>query len=120
MFADHPSIPSPEITHAAVAGDGSLDTKAGITPVSLSIPTSERCVQSSRQLVTRERPFAMRIVYATSGLRAGPHLLWLAMVGLLGWLHRDRLAGLKARIVERLTRTTDPTEAPVVDAAPPF
>ena len=120
MFVEHPSIPSPEVTHAAVAADGSLDTKAGITPVSLSIPTSERYVQSSRQLVTKERPFAMRIVYVTSNLLAGLHLLWLALVGLLGWLHRDRLAGLKARIIERLTRQPDPTAAPVADATPPF
>ena len=91
-----------------------------ITPVSLSIPTSERYVQSSRQLVTKERPFAMRIVYVTSALLTMLQLTWLAMVGLLAWLHRDRLAGLRARIVERLTRTPDPTAAPVVDAAPPF
>jgi hypothetical protein len=120
MFVEHPMVPSPEITHAAVAADGSLDTKAGITPVSLSIPTSERYVQSSRQLVTKERPFAMRIVYITSNLVTGLHLAWLFMAGILGWLHRDRLAGLKARFIERLTRRPDPTAAPVADAAPPF
>ena len=91
-----------------------------ITPVSLSIPTSERYVQSSRQLVTKERPFAMRILYITSNLITGLHLGWLFMVGLLGFLHRDRLAGLKARIIERITRQPDPTAAPVADAAPPF
>jgi hypothetical protein len=120
MFVEHPQIPSPEITHAAVAADGSLDTKAGITPVSLSLPTSERYVQSSRQLVTKERPFAMRIVYITQGLVTGLQLAWLFMFGILGWLHRDRLAGLRARIVERLTRQPDPTATPVADAAPPF
>lgn len=120
MFVDRPTVPTPEITHAAVAADGTLDTKAGITPVSLSIPTSERYVQSSRQLVTKERPFAMRVFYVTSNLLAALQLLWLVMVGLLGWLHRDRLALLKARIFERLTRTPDPTVAPVADATPPF
>ena len=120
MFVDHPQIPSPEITHAAVAADGSLDTKAGITPVSLSLPTSEHYVQSSRQLVTKERPFEMRIVYMTQTLVTGLHLAWLFMFGMLGWLHRDRLAGLRARIIERLTRRPDPTAAPVPDAAPPF
>jgi len=120
MFADHPSVPTPEITHAAVAADGTLDTKAGITPVSLSIPTSERYVQSSRQLVTKERPFAMRIVYVTNGLLAALQLAWLAMVAALAWLHRDRLADLKVRLVERLTRTPDPTAAPIADATPPF
>jgi len=77
-------------------------------------------VQSSRQLVTKERPFAMRVLYVTSNLLAALQLVWLVMVGLLGWLHRDRLALLKARIVERLTRTPDPTVAPVADATPPF
>jgi hypothetical protein len=120
MFVDHPQVPSPEITHAAVAADGSLDTKAGITPVSLSIPTSERYVQSSRQLVTKERPFAMRIVYITQNLVTGLQLAWLFMLAALGWLHRDRLAGLRARIIERLTRRPDPTVAPVADATPPF
>jgi hypothetical protein len=120
MLVERPSIPTPEITHAAVAADGSLDTKAGITPVSLSIPTSERYVQSSRQLVTKERPFAMRVVYVTSSLLTGLQLLWLALVGLLGWHHRDRLSALRARIVDRLTRRPDPTMAPVPDAAPPF
>lgn len=120
MFVDHPQIPTPEITHAAVAADGSLDTKAGITPVSLSLPTSEHYVQSTRQLVTKERPFAMRIVYVTQDFVTSLHLAWLFMVGLLGWLHRDRLAGLRARIIERLTQTPDPTAAPVADAAPPF
>lgn len=120
MFADHPSLPTPEMTHAAIAPDGSLDTKAGITPVSLSMPTSERYVRSSRQLVTRERPFAMRIVYITQGLVTGLELGWLFLVGMLGWLHRDRLAGLRRRIIERLTRRPDPTAAPVADASPPF
>lgn len=120
MFVDHPQIPTPEITHAAVAADGSLDTKAGITPVSLSLPTSEHYVQSTRQLVTKERPFAMRIVYVTQDFVTSLHVAWLFMVGLLGWLHRDRLAGLRARIIERLTQTPDPTAAPVADAAPPF
>jgi hypothetical protein len=120
MFVERPQIPSPEITHAAVAADGSLDTKAGITPVSLSLPTSERYVQSSRQLVTKERPFSMRILYITQNLVTGLHLAWLFMLGMLGWLHRDRLAGLRARFVERLTRRADPTVAPIPDAAPPF
>jgi hypothetical protein len=120
MLVERPQIPTPEITHAAVAADGSLDTKAGITPVSLSIPTSERYVQSSRQLITKQRPFAMRIVYVTSGLLAFLQVGWLAMAGMLAWLHRDRLAGLRASIIERLTRRPDPTVAPIADAAPPF
>lgn len=123
LFADHPQLPSPEITHAAVAADGSLDTKAGITPVSLSMPTSDHYVQSSRQLVTKERPFEMRILFITQGLVTGLHLVWFVLFGMLGWLHRDLLAGLRARVIERLMRRPDPTAVPAVpvaDAAPPF
>ena len=120
MFIAYPQIPSPEITHAAVAADGSLDTKAGITPVSLSLPTSERYVQSSRQLVTKERPFAMRILYVTHNFVTALQLGWFFMLAMLGWLHRDHLAGLRARVIARLTRRADPTAVPVADAAPPF
>ena len=70
--------------------------------------------------ITKDRPFAMRILYVTSGTLAFMQVGWLAMLALLGWMHRDRLAGLRARIIERLTRRTDPTAAPVADAAPPF
>lgn len=120
MIAEHPSVPTPESSHAAVTSDGSLDTKAGVTPVSLSIPTSERYVQSSRQLVTKERPFVARIVYMTSTTIAILHFVWLALVGALAFLHRDRLAALKAALIERVTRRTDPTEAPVADPVAPL
>jgi hypothetical protein len=62
----------------------------------------------------------MRIVYITQNFVTGLQLAWLFMVGLLGWLHRDRLAGLRSRIIERVTQKPDPTAAPVADAAPPF
>ena len=62
----------------------------------------------------------MRILFITQNLVTGLHLAWLFMFGMLGWLHRDRLAGLRARVIERLTRRPDPTAAPVADAAPPF
>jgi hypothetical protein len=62
----------------------------------------------------------MRIVYITQNLVTGLQLAWLFMLAALGWLHRDRLAGLRARIIERLTRRPDPTVAPVADATPPF
>jgi hypothetical protein len=62
----------------------------------------------------------MRIVYITQNLVTGLQLGWLFLVGLLGWLHRDRLAGLRSRIIERLTRRPDPTATPVADPAPPF
>jgi len=120
LFADHPSVPVPESAQAALAADGSLDTKAGITPVSLSIPLSERYVQTSRQLVTKDRPLVARILYVTSTTVALLHLVWLALALVLAYLHRERLAALKASVAGRLTRRRDPGSAPVPDAAAPL
>lgn len=120
MIAEHPSVPTPESSRAAVTSDGSLDTKAGVTPVSLSIPTSDRYVQSSRQLVTKERPFVARVVYMTSTTVAILHFFWLALVGALAYLHRDRLALLKAALIDRITKRTDPAAPPVADTVAPL
>jgi hypothetical protein len=119
MFVDHPDLPRPEAPGGSKP-TFSGDPKTDITPVSLSFPTSERYVQASRQLVSSERPFSPRIVYVTSTFIAGLHAVWLALVALLVWAHRDRLVVLKARIAERLRRrptAPDPTTAP---EAPPF
>ncbi|MBX3222825.1 MAG: hypothetical protein KF795_20090 [Labilithrix sp.] len=119
MFVERPDLPRPE----APGGSQPMfsgDPKTDITPVSLSFPTSERYVQASRQLVSSERPFTPRIVYVTNTFIAGLHAVWLALVALLFWAHKDRLLALKAKIAERLTRrptTPDPTTAP---EAPPF
>ena len=112
MFLARPEVPTPEITHATLAKDGTLDTKAAITPISLSIPTSERYVTASRQLVTNERPLALRIVYVTSALLTALQLLWFALAGGLAWLHRSQLASLRARVTERLKRKPEPAPAP--------
>ncbi len=114
MFAEHPDLPHPEAPGSSPSTMFAGDPKADITPVSLSFPTSDRYVQANRQLVTNERPFVPRIVYVTSSLIGVLHLVWLALVGLLVWAHRDRLITLKAKIVERLRRrptAPDPTTA---------
>jgi hypothetical protein len=70
--------------------------------------------------VSSERPFVPRIVYVTSSFIAGLHAVWLALVTLLLWAHRERLVALKAKIAARLTRrpaVPDPTTA---TEAPPF
>jgi hypothetical protein len=108
MIAERPSLPMPEASHAAVAPDGSLDTKAGVTPVSMSFPTSDHYIRASRQLVTQQRPFVPRIVYMTSTLVGILHAVWIALVAALAWAHRDRLAELKAQLIARLTRRPDP------------
>jgi hypothetical protein len=121
MMVTHPELPRPEAPGGAKP-TFSGDPKTDITPVSLSFPSSERYVFVNRQLVSSERPFVPRIVYVTSTFIAGLHGVWLLFVALLVWAHRDRLAVLKAKIAERLTRrpaAPDPTTTPVTEA-PPF
>jgi hypothetical protein len=102
MLVERPTLPSPESSGSFANPRGG--TPGDITPVSLSFPTSERYVISSRQVVSQERPFVPRIVYVTSTLIGFLHLVWLGLVGLLVFAHRDKLALLKAKIVERLAR----------------
>lgn len=108
LFVQHPDVPKPESSSAQLHSDGTLDTKAGIRPVSMSVPLSERYVQSTRQLVTRERPFVPRILYVTSGTCAFLHLVWLSVVGFLVWSHKEKIAALKAKAMERLGRRPGP------------
>jgi hypothetical protein len=115
MFVDKPELPRPEAPGGS-RPTFSGDPKTDVTPVSMSFPY----VRTTRQLVSSERPFAPRVVYVTSAFVAGLHGVWLGLVALLLWAHRDRLLALKARIAERLTRrpvAPDPTTAP---EAPPF
>jgi len=122
MLVEKPTLPSPESSY----GGGLRSTSPNdITPVSLSFPTSERYVLSSRQVVSQERPFVPRIVYVTSTLVGFLHLAWLALVGVLVFTHRDRLAVLKGKIAERLARRPEavaPASATVATEieAPPF
>ena len=104
LFVLAPSLPQPEVSRSFAPQTGSLDMKSGVTPVSLSTPTSERYVQTSRQLVTSKRPFVPRVVYATGSVFVGLQLAWLGVLGLLAFAHRQNLAALKARIKERLSR----------------
>jgi len=119
MFVEHPDLPRPEApggSHPTYSGDPKTD----ITPVSLSFPRSERYVQASRQLVSSERPFVPRILYVTSTFVAGLHAVWLALVALLVWAHRERLLVLKAKIAERLRRRPAAPDPTTAAEAPPF
>lgn len=111
LLVQSPPLPQPESSRRDLRSAGSMDTKAGVTPVSLSMPTSERYVQTSRQLVTRKRPFVPRLVYVTSSFFVGLELAWLAVVGLLFLEHRTRLSALMSRVKERLSRRPGPNPA---------
>lgn len=121
MVVTSPTVPTAEVS-APSGGDS--ETRAGTTPVSISLPTSERYVRTSLQLATSERPLAPRVVYVTSAMIAALHLAWVALLGLLGWAHREHLLGLKARVAARLARRSaqpsDDVNAPLPDASAPF
>lgn len=120
MTVRDPKRPSPETSYVPPAPDGSPETKAGVTPVSLSVPISDLYVASSRQLVTRERPFVPRIFYVTSSLLALLHVAWFGLASAVVWAHRERLAQLKQRIVARLGRRPEPKPIMPPREAPPF
>jgi hypothetical protein len=111
LFVEAPPLPQPESSHSDPRTTGSMDTKGGVTPVSLSMPTSERYVQTSRQLVTSKRPFVPRLFYATSSFFAGLELAWIGVVGMLFFAHRARLVALVNRVKERLSRRPEPGHA---------
>lgn len=114
-FEVRPDVPQPDVGGApAKSGDPSA-----VTPVSLSMPTSEHYVTTSRQLVTNERPFVPRIVFVTTTLTAALHVVWFAIALLLVWAHKDALLLLRDRIKERLLRRPDPA-TPTQPEAPPF
>jgi hypothetical protein len=108
LFVLAPPLPQPELAHPDATSAGTIDTKAGVTPISLSMPTSEEYVRTSRQLVTSKRPFVPRLVYATPAFFAGLEIAWLGVLGMLVYAHRAAIAGLLARAKERLTRRPAP------------
>lgn len=117
MNASDPKLPEPE----SVTPSSVTPQEGAALPVSLAFPSSDRYVRTTRQLVTRERPFVPRIVYVTSTLVAGMHGVWFLLAALLVFEHRSVLLVLKRRIVARLTRPRPTGEAPSdVAALPPF
>jgi hypothetical protein len=87
--------------------------------VALPLPAYERSVTISRELVTRDRPLTLHLVYlTTTGLAPLVGLWLLCLLGLLR-LHAAEIARLVRLVRERLVRPTEaePTTAPPV--APP-
>lgn len=118
MVEPSPALPSPEATHGGRVGNPDSASEARATPVSMSFPTSDRYVRTSRQLVTAERPFVPRIVFVTSTFVGLLHVGWMCLAALLAYAHKDALVALRDRIAKRLSRK--PGVDPVVEALPPF
>jgi hypothetical protein len=120
LFIPSPLLPQPESSRVDPRTTGSMDTKAGVTPVSLSMPTSERYVQTSRQLVTSKRPFVPRLLYATPSFFLGLELAWFGVIGTLFLAHRVRLVALVNRAKERLSRRAEPAGPGTPEPFPRF
>jgi hypothetical protein len=103
-----PPLPQPESSHPDGRPPSTIELKAGAAPVSLSIPTSEHYVRTSRQLVTSQRPFVPRLLYATPALLTLLQAAWLGAVALLVLAHRGGLGRLFVRLRERLSRRAEP------------
>ena len=89
------------------AGGGIL---RGVAPVALPLPSAEHWAASSRELVTRERPFHPRVVYVTTLALLPFAGLWVLSILALLFVHRARIVALRARVRELL--------APVPTATP--
>ena len=109
MLAEKPFVEADSVYTPPERGD--------VTPVSLALPTAEKYVKTTRQLVSKDRPFVPRVFYVTSTAIGSLHVVWMLLVGLLAWAHRDQLLELKRRIVLRLSRAPN---AAAATEAPPF
>ncbi len=89
----------------------------GVTPVALSLPSYEKSLFSSRELVTQDRPFAASLVYVTELALAPLYVLWGIAVLLLGWTHRHTPKAAMEHVRERMKKA--PPEAAADPVTPP-
>jgi hypothetical protein len=82
--------------------------RGGATPVSLSLPVADTYVATSRQLVSKERPFTPRLVYVTHAVLLALELAWVAILALLVYAHRAQLVALWPIVKGRLARRPEP------------
>ncbi len=86
----------------------------GVTPVALTLPSYERSVTVSRELVTKDRPFSPVLYYVTDWAMLPFLGIWLLACAFLLRSHRAELALLRERIRERLAKRPEPvTPAPL-------
>ena len=91
----------------------------GVAPVALPLPAYARSVVVTRELVTRDRPLSLGVVYVTMAGLAPLVVAWLACVLLLLRLHAAPIARLVRSVRERLARHPEnPGETPL--APPPL
>jgi hypothetical protein len=89
----------------------------GVAPVALPLPDYERSVVVTRELVTRDRPLTVSVLYVSNAGLAPLVGLWLACIAWLARLHAAAIARFARAARERLARKPEPP--PAVPAAPP-
>lgn len=72
--------------------------REGMRPVAITLPSSERTVTASRDLVTGERPFRPTLYYVTDGALVLVLGGWLACLGGLAFAYRAQLSWLRDRL----------------------
>ena len=103
--------------NARVVLDGGI--VQGVAPVALPLPAYERSVVVTRELVTRDQPLTLGLVYVTNAGLAPLVGLWLVCLGWLGRLYSVEIARLLRAVRERLARRPDPDHATPAPVAPP-
>jgi hypothetical protein len=103
--------------NARVAVDGGV--VQGVAPVALPLPAYERSIVITRELVTRDRPLTLHLVYVTTAGLAPLVGLWLLCLLWLGRLYAAELTRLVRAIRERLARQPDAEPATPAPVAPP-
>ena len=91
----------------------------GVAPVALPLPAYERSIVITRELVTRDRPLTLHLVYLTTTGLAPLVGLWLICLLWLGRLYSVEIARLVRALRERLARRPESDPGTQAPAAPP-
>jgi hypothetical protein len=91
----------------------------GVAPVALPLPAYHRSVVITRELVTRDRPLSLGLLYVTTAGLAPLIVLWLACIAWLARLYAADLRRLLRMVRERLARRPEGEPVAPVPAAPP-
>jgi hypothetical protein len=87
----------------------------GITPVALPLPSYDRAVSVSRELVTKDRPLAPTLIYVTRKALWPVLILWLLCLGFVLWRLWPQTRSLGTKIIQMWKKPEAPKPA---DAAP--
>lgn len=113
---ERPTATAPAATGGKLADDGRTGNwmapkgggvLEGVTPVPLPLPSYQHSMWSSRELVTKERPFHPTLWYITDMVVLPISLLWLLGFGIVIGGHRARLMDGFRRLRDRLEKTSE-------------